>query len=125
MKKIEKRNEIEVVEEQSLLKKAISGIKAFGWFAISAAMMAPASVYAAPKLNTNLGKDEGMGAILSIIFSIAQAVGGISLVMGIFMTVQSFMSDNPEKRNQGVTLAIVGAVLMGLEALLKTAGILA
>ena len=87
-------------------------------------MMLPTNVYAAPTINPNLTQQDGIGAILSIIFSVSTAIGSVSLVVGIFMTIQSFMSDNPEKRNQGVTLAIVGAILLGLETLLSAAGIL-
>lgn len=74
-------------------------------------------------VNPGLTQEAGIGAILTIIFQVAFYIGAVGVVMGVFLTVQSFMSDNPEKRNQGITLAIVGAVLMGLETLMKTAGI--
>ena len=76
------------------------------------------------KINPNLTTESGVGAILDIIFQIGFYVGAIGVVMGIFITVQSFLTENPESRNKGITFAVVGAVLMGLELLLKTAGII-
>lgn len=91
---------------------------------VSTAMVSPLALFNKVTVNENLTQGDGIGAIMAIIFEVSKYIGMVSVVMGVFLTVQSFMSDNPEKRNQGVTLAIVGAVLIGLKTLLKTAGIL-
>lgn len=60
-----------------------------------------------------------LGKVIGIILTVAFAVGIMFLVIGIFQVVLAFKNDNPDQKHTAMTLAIIGAVLMGLKPTIK------
>ena len=64
-------------------------------------------------------------SVFNIIFTLAKYVGAVLVVTGIFQLVMAYKDDYADAKTRGVTLAIVGIVLSGLQLILQTAGIIA
>lgn len=72
----------------------------------------------------NLSADALVGKIVGIVLTLARYVGIILLVTGIYQLIMAYKDDNADAKTRGITLAIVGIVLITLKALLKTFGII-
>ena len=68
--------------------------------------------------------NEIIGSILGMILALAQGVGIILLIFGIFRLVLASKDGNSNEQAQGIQLALVGAFLAGLRALLIAADLI-
>lgn len=97
--------------------------------ALTAALMTIVPAYATNNVAigdlTNLSVNQLLGKIASIILTIAQGIGVVLLISGIFQLVMAYKDDNADAKTRGIQLAIVGVVLITFKALLQGVGILA
>lgn len=97
--------------------------------ALTAALMTIVPAYATNNVTigdlTNLSVDQLLGKIAGIILVIAQGIGVVLLISGVFQLVMAYKDDNADAKTRGIQLAIVGVVLITFKALLTGVGILA
>lgn len=106
-----------------LNKKATAVMAAF-----AATLMSIVPAYATQDVTigdlTNLSVNQLLGKIVGIILTLAQAIGLILLVSGIFQLVMAYKDDNADAKTRGIQLAIVGVVLITFKAILQGVGII-
>lgn len=74
-------------------------------------------------VNTNMNTEQLLGGIVDFICKLALYIGIVITVTGIFMLIMAYKDDNSEQQTRGVRVAVVGAALMGLQALLRLTGL--
>lgn len=67
---------------------------------------------------SNINDGGMMNNIIGILLTITRYVGVAITVYGVYETVLSFTSDQPEKRVKGISLALAGVVLIALKSIL-------
>ena len=84
---------------------------------MGAIMMAVPAFAAEAEVNT-----EAMTQLFSVLKSVSFYVGLGLLAFGVYEIVMSFIQSQPEAKTKGITLGIVGAVMMGLGPVLDGLG---
>lgn len=87
---------------------------------ILAAMTSPAF---AVSINTKLTTEGLVGGIIDFVIKVAFYVGFVITAAGIFMFVMAYKDDNSESQSRAARMAVVGAILIGLETILKLTGL--
>lgn len=97
-----------------------------GMCAVFAGLMAYAApAYADPvKVETNLTTEGVVGGIVGFIVDVAKWIGIVVVVSGIFMFIFAYKDDNAESQSRAIRFAVIGALMIGLELILKTAGLI-
>ena len=71
-------------------------------------------------VNTNANATEIIGKAGGLIFSIFQLVGLVLAIFGFVQLIMGFKDDNPDSKTKGITLLIVGILLMCLQTLARS-----
>ena len=107
----------------SLKSKAVTGLAA-----LTATMMTVLPTYATQDVTINnltgLDVNALLGKIVGIVLTIAQGIGIVLLVSGIFQLIMAYKDDNADSKTRGIQLAIVGVVLITFKTLLSGVGII-
>lgn len=113
---------------QKLSKNCCSKVKKFFVTAcatVSTASLMSVPVSAATTIKTNVDTKTVVGGILDVVFQVAMYMGFIIAAAGIFTFIMAFKDDNAEAQSRGARLAVVGAILIGLKAVVKLTGLIA
>ncbi|MBQ8248141.1 MAG: hypothetical protein IJZ42_13515 [Lachnospiraceae bacterium] len=78
----------------------------------------------AATINTGMTTDKLVGGIVDFVVKVAFYIGIVITASGIFMFVMAYKDDNAESQSRGARMAVVGALLMGLQPLLKLVGLI-
>lgn len=76
-------------------------------------------------INTNLDTTTMIGGLVDILIQIATYAGVILLIVNIISLLLAKKNNEPANMDKAVLGAIIGACLIGIQALLKIVGILA
>lgn len=118
------------------LSKVKAGAKKFHDEIISGVLsgymaMAMAPVHAAGDediptvtINQDAGTTEIFGRLLGMVIWITRFVGGFLLLWGIVMFAMALKNDEPESKQKAILAFVSGAVLLGLQQILVSAGII-
>lgn len=68
--------------------------------------------------------DSIVSVIVNVVLDVFRLIGVVLVVAGIGSAVVAFKDDNSHGQTQGIRLAIIGAILVGLKALLKKFGLI-
>ena len=102
--------------------------KAKKYFVVTYATMIMASLTAIPAsavtINQNANTASVVGGILDVVFKVAMYMGFIIAGAGIFTFIMAFKDDNAESQSRGARLAVVGAILIGLKAVVQLTGLI-
>lgn len=108
------------------VKNCFGQTKKFFIASISAGIMG--SLTAMPALavtiNQNANTASVVGGILDVVFKVAMYMGFIIAGAGIFTFIMAFKDDNAESQSRGARLAVVGAILIGLKAVVQLTGLI-
>lgn len=88
---------------------------------VAAATAIPTS---AVTINENATTASVVGGILDVVFKVAMYMGFIIAAAGVFTFIMAFKDDNAESQSRGARLAVVGAILIGLRAIVKLTGLI-
>lgn len=91
--------------------------------AIAVAFMTTTPVFCAT-IKTNLDMNTIFGGMVDIILTLATFCGALIAIGGVFSYVMSHINENPDGQTRAVRYIVVGVVLIGLETLLKTVGLI-
>lgn len=81
-------------------------------------------VSAATSINTGANTATVVGGILDVVFQVAMYMGFIIAGTGVFTFIMAFKDDNAESQSRGARLAVVGAILIGLKAIVSLTGLI-
>ena len=81
-------------------------------------------VFAATTINTGADTDKLVGGILDVVFQVAMYMGFVIAAAGVFTFIMAFKDDNAESQSRGARLAVVGAILIGLKAIVSLTGLI-
>ena len=76
-------------------------------------------------VNPNLNTNDLMGSIIGFVLGLFQFIGVIMLILGVAMFIMNSHEDQVDKRLKSVIIALGGAALIGLKAILTAIGVLA
>lgn len=96
-------------------------------FTASVALMTAVSASvpaSAVTVNTNMNTEQLLGGIVDFICKLALYIGIVIVATGIFMLIMAYKDDNSEQQTRGVRVAVVGAALVGFQALLRLTGLI-
>lgn len=65
-----------------------------------------------------------MGGLIGMVLTIAFWIGVILVIAGVVKAVMAYKDDNTNEITQGVRLAVVGGILVGLTAILQGLGLI-
>lgn len=102
-------------------KKTVVGVVSMATLAMVTAM--PASA-ASIKVNANATTAGVVGGILDVIFQIMMYLGIVLAVLGVGQFLYAYKDQNSEAQGNGIRLALIGAALIGLKALIKATGLI-
>lgn len=80
-------------------------------------------ISAATKINEDADTASVVGGILDVVFQVAMYMGFIIAGAGVFTFIMAFKDDNAESQSRSARLAVVGAILIGLKAVVKLTGL--
>lgn len=96
-------------------------------FSAVVALMTMVSAYVpanAVTVNTGLNTEQLLGGIVDFICKLALYIGIVIVATGVFMLIMAYKDDNSEQQTRGVRVAVVGAALVGFQALLRLTGLI-
>lgn len=85
--------------------------------------MAATTIAASADEADEVGQQVASG-VISALLTISKYVGIGIVAFGVYEIAMSFMQNQPEAKTKGITMAIVGAILIGLKAMLSSIGVL-
>jgi len=65
-----------------------------------------------------------MGKIIGVLLTITQYVGVALIIYGVYEIVLSFMQNQPEAKTKGIVMALAGAAMSGMKAILTGIGVI-
>lgn len=83
-----------------------------------------------PYIDTSTNIKPGMtaqkmlGSLIDTICAVAFYIGIIMVTIGVFMIIMAYKDDNPEAISRGARMAVIGALLVGIKAILKGTGLI-
>ena len=86
--------------------------------------LAYSQLIVAVKINTNMNMEAMVGAFADVILEVAKYTGMVILIIGVVNFFLAMKDDNAEAQSRAIRLAVIGACLAGLKALLTTIGII-
>lgn len=102
--------------------------KAKKFFAVTCATLVMGSLTTLPAyavtINQNADTASVVGGILDVVFKVAMYMGFIIAGAGVFTFIMAFKDDNAESQSRGARLAVVGAILIGLKAVVQLTGLI-
>lgn len=121
-------NQVKV--KQNSQRSAVSRLfnKVKKWTVGACATICTALTFAVPAsavtINDNMDTKDMIGGIIGFIIEVAKWMGLVVVAAGIFMFVFAYKDDNAEAQSRAARFAVVGALLLGLEAILKVTGLI-
>lgn len=74
-----------------------------------------------PNINPSISTSRVIGGLIDDICQVAIYIGAIQFAVGLVMYIMAYKDDHPESISRAARMMVVGAVLLGLKALLRTA----
>ena len=112
------------------MKEFLKNIKTKACKAIAPALAVVASAlatvspaFAASLPGADVNPEELVIKILGVVATLGRLVGCVLLAVGVYQFILAFKDDNADAKTRGVTLVIVGALLIGMKWLLALVGI--
>lgn len=125
MKNSERLIEAKEQHKPNVLSRVYSKIEKWtaGVFAALCTSFAAVTPASAVKINDNLKTEDMVGGIVGFIIEVAKWMGLVVVAAGIFMFIFAYKDDNAEAQSRAARFAVVGALLLGLEGILKLTGL--
>ena len=86
-------------------------------------VFAAAMPVGAVNINDKMTTETMIEGIIDFVISVAKWMGFVVVAMGVFMFIMAYKDDNAEQQSKAARFAIVGALLIGLESILKLTGL--
>ena len=109
-----------VVKKKSSIRNKLEKLYVAASSAFMMGIMSAVPAFAAdsgPKKNDTANK--AMKELLGVLGTVGLYVGIGLLAFGVYEIIMSVIQSQPEAKTKGITLAVVGAILMGLSGILS------